>query len=122
MKTTFSALVRKPNYPSSRMRAADSEGLADEEEPATEDVVAAEEVFAPLAESLGAFLSAPGGLPDLANDFTAPEVDALPVKRLGPPPFWRSKRNFAVVMEEDYRAIGAEALHHALGEETGPAK
>jgi len=103
------------------LRARRSEGLAEEAEPATAVGVIPEEAVAPLAESLGSFWSAPGGLPDLTTDFTAPAVAALPVKRLGPPPFWHGKRDFAALMEDAYRAIGAAALRLALGEEADSA-
>lgn len=67
-----------------------------------------------LSDSLDCFWSAPGGVPDQNLDFTAPEVDALPVKSLGPPPFWRGKADFAQVMEKAYRAIADKALSLAL--------
>jgi hypothetical protein len=39
----------------------------------------------------------------------APAVGALPIKRLGVPPFWRNPDDFVRLMEGWYRAIGAEA-------------
>jgi uncharacterized Zn finger protein len=92
--------------------------ISGEEEPAlpASAGVEEEEPSRPLSASLNCFWSAPGGLPDPDVDFTAPEVDALPVKRLGPPPFWRSKRDFAELMEQAYRAIAQHALELALEE------
>ncbi len=80
--------------------------------------VAAEEAepVPPLAQSLDSFWSAPVGLPDPALSFAAPAVDALPIKRLGPPPFWKGKRDFAALMEEAYRAVGARAYRIAMRE------
>ena len=58
---------------------------------------------------MAAFWSMPplstGGLGPLEP----PAVDALPVKRLGAPPFWRKPEDFTAFMEEAYRAAAAEA-------------
>ena len=48
--------------------------------------------------------------------FYLPESDALPVKRLGPPPFVRDQPAFTAVMERLYREIGEYALLLALGD------
>lgn len=83
---------------------------------ASEAVPEVAEPVTPLAQSLGSFWATPEGLPDPALSFAAPEVDALPIKRLGPPSFWRGKRDFPELMEEIYRAIGARAYRIAMRE------
>ncbi len=70
----------------------------------------------PLAQSLESFWSAPEGLPDPTLSFVAPPVDALPIRRLGRPAFWRGKRDFQEAMEEAYRAVGARAYRTAMRE------
>ncbi len=74
------------------------------------------EPVAPLAQSLGSFWSAPEGLPEMPLSFAAPTVDALPIKRLGPPSFWRGRRDFRELMEEAYRAVGTRVYHIAMRE------
>ena len=70
-----------------------------------------------LSGSPDAFWAAPDGVPELALAFALPAVDALPVKRLGTPAFWQSRRNFADLMEQAYQAISAQALRLAVGDE-----
>ncbi len=77
------------------------------------------ETVVPLEESLGSFWSVPAGILDTPMDFSAPPIDALPVKRLGPPAFWHSQPDFATLMEQAYRLIGAYALGVAMGEDEG---
>lgn len=50
---------------------------------------------------------------DLTFTFEAPSVNALPIKLLGTPPFWREWPDFASAAEQAYRAIGERALHVA---------
>jgi uncharacterized Zn finger protein len=76
-----------------------------------------EEPTPPLADALESFWSSPAGLPDLALAFEAPPVDAVPVKRLGEPGFWRGRRDFSQLFEDAYRAIGARAHELAMGDE-----
>ncbi len=76
-----------------------------------------EAAVASLGASRREFWSAPGEVAELAFTFEAPAVHALPIKRLGPPPFWRGERDFAAVMDDAYRSIGGRALRLALGEE-----
>lgn len=45
-----------------------------------------------------------------------PTIDALPVKRFGPPPFWDERADFTTTMEAVYRAISEEAHRLAVGE------
>ena len=42
----------------------------------------------------------------LTFSFEAPPVDALPVRRLGAPPFWPDAPGFTTIMEQVYRTIG----------------
>jgi uncharacterized Zn finger protein len=76
-----------------------------------------EEVAPLLGTEPDAFWSAPASVLELTTTFAAPDVDAVPVKRLGAPAFWRSRRDFTAAMEETYQAIGDYARHVALGEE-----
>ena len=41
--------------------------------------------------------------------FRPPQVDALPIKLLGAPPFWQEWPEFAGAAEQAYRAIGERA-------------
>jgi uncharacterized Zn finger protein len=67
-------------------------------------------------ESLADFWTVPAAISDLAMSFERPVVDALPVKRLGPPNFARDQRDFVAHMERTYRAISDHARRHALGD------
>lgn len=78
---------------------------------------AAEETVPALAESLASYWSSPAGPADLHVAFDPPVLDALPVKRLGPPPFWPDASAFESQMDELYQAIGAHAYRLALGDE-----
>jgi uncharacterized Zn finger protein len=98
-----------------RVRRAGGSAAADEtpEAPPTE---VDQEVVPPLAETLGAFWSSAGDLADLQAPFEVPPLDALPVKRLGPAPFWQGPGDFEALMEARYRAIGAYAYRLAMGD------
>lgn len=50
---------------------------------------------------------------DLTFTFDPPPVDALPIKLLGTPPFWREWPDFPSAAEQAYRAIGERALRLA---------
>ena len=66
----------------------------------------------PLSECLGTYWA----LPELpAVPFEPAEVDALAVKRLGPPPFAPAAADFEDRLEAQYRAISAHAYRLALG-------
>ena len=97
---------RRAGHPSPDGVAAE-EGSAEDEEP----------VLPVLGESPHAFWSMPQGTPELALTFDPPAVDALPLKRLGAPPFWRDPRDFTSLMEEAYRSIGNQARDLARGEQ-----
>lgn len=94
-------------------------GAVVEETPAeTDEPAQAEESPAPmLGDSAEAFWEAGAGLASVAISFREPEIDALPVKRLGPPPFWRGRRNFTELMEQAYRDVSARARRIATGDE-----
>jgi uncharacterized Zn finger protein len=76
-----------------------------------------EEAVAPLAESLDNFWSAPEDALEMAMDFSSAQVDALPVKRLGAPPFWRGQPEFMDLMARAYQAIAAHAHRLAMGDD-----
>ncbi len=63
----------------------------------------------PLPSDPRIFWALPPGFSAHPCPCVAPAVDALPVKRLGVPPFWRSPNDFMPVMESWYHAIGVEA-------------
>jgi uncharacterized Zn finger protein len=63
-----------------------------------------------------AFWSAPADPAALPIAFQAPAVDALPIKRLGAPPFWQDWPDFATAAEQAYRAVGERALRLATEE------
>jgi uncharacterized Zn finger protein len=65
-----------------------------------------------------AFWTAPADPDALAVTFRPPQVDALPVKLLGAPPFWQEWPEFAGAAERAYRAIGERA--ERLANEGGP--
>jgi len=79
------------------------------EEAVVSTVAATEEAEEDEDEAPGNFWASSSDLPDLALTFEEPPVDAVPVKRLGKPAFWRSRQRFEEVFEEAYRAIGKEA-------------
>jgi hypothetical protein len=67
-----------------------------------------------LADLLDTYWAAPE-LPPLA--FAAAPLDALAVKRLGPPPFATGAADLEEHLEAQYRAISAHAYRLALGED-----
>jgi uncharacterized Zn finger protein len=97
--------------------AATPSDTAQEDEPEPE-MEAAE----PLPVEPAAFWSDGSQPEDLALSFEAPQVDALPIKRLGSPPFWPSSQDFDTLMERLYRAVAEHAYTIATGvtdEQTG---
>jgi uncharacterized Zn finger protein len=73
---------------------------------------------APEAPALADLLGAYWTLPELpAVAFEPAELDALAVKRLGPPPFWPDAADFEDRLEAQYRALSAHAYRLALGED-----
>lgn len=88
------------------LRGVEEEGATDAEEQEPETPL--------LAGSAASFwASPPGATPALG--FAAPSIDALPVKSLSEPPFWREREPFLAEMERLYRAIGDAAREQALG-------
>jgi uncharacterized Zn finger protein len=71
-------------------------------------------VAPPLANVLDAYWALPA-VP--AAQFEPADLDALAVKRLGPPPFSPDSADFADRLETRYRAISAHAYRLALGED-----
>ena len=97
------------------LRARRAAAPAAEPAPAVPVPVVAPETAPALRDTLAAFWAAPTPLPDLVLTFQAPALTALPVKRLGVPPFWHSRQDFTGQFEEMYQALGAQALAIALG-------
>lgn len=64
-----------------------------------------------LCDQLDHFWTAPTPLPALGLTFQPPRMDALPVKRLGLPPFWTGPSDFSEAMEATYRAAATHALN-----------
>ena len=81
--------------------------------PETEAAPEAEQAVEP---DVSTFWSAPPQTEEVALHFALPESDALPVKRLGPPPFVRDQAAFTTAMERLYQQIGEYALLLALGD------
>lgn len=74
-----------------------------------------EEVIEPIAELTAPELKVDGfwepkeSLGDLTFEFHSLEVEAASLKRLGDPPFWKSRKSFAKHLEPLYVAIRKEA-------------
>ena len=77
---------------------------------------AAPETEQAVEPDLSTFWSAPPQTEEVALHFALPESAALPVKRLGPPPFARDQTAFTTAMERVYQQIGEYALLLALGD------
>ncbi len=72
-----------------------------------------------LSGAVEEFWSWPGS-GNLTITLEPPQADALPVKQLGPPPFWHARTDFIVLMEQAYKSIGEHALKLIVGEERPP--
>ncbi len=83
-------------------------------EPAAEEEASApapDEAVLPLEECLDRFWSAADSLADFPLHLEAPAVDALPVKRLGAPGFWRnSKVDFLDLFARAYRQASQASI------------
>lgn len=89
-----------------------SEPEAEEEQAAPAPV----EAVIPLAECLDRFWSAADSLADFPLHIEAPAVDAIPLKRLGAPGFWRNGRvDFLDLFVRAYRQVTQASLKTALG-------
>jgi uncharacterized Zn finger protein len=70
----------------------------------------------PLEKCLDRFWDAVENLDDFAVKIEAPTVDAVPVKRLGAPGFWRdSKVDFIALFARAYKVLTEASLNTALG-------
>jgi len=74
------------------------------------------EKVTPLSASLEHFWAAGDELETLRFTLAAPEVDAVPVKRLGAPAFRAARLSFIVQMSAAYAAVTRAALAQALEE------
>lgn len=76
------------------------------------------EPLLPLEKCLDRFWDAADPLDDFVVKIEAPVVDAVPIKRLGVPGFWRdSKVDFIALFVRAYKDITAGAIRTALGSE-----
>lgn len=99
------------------LRTRRTDEASEEASAVAEESVAKEEAPAPLPAAPDLFWTLPSGVADAPTHMEAPSVDALPVKRLGAPPFWPGRRDFMAEMEGLYRTIGAHALHLLTSED-----
>ncbi len=74
------------------------------------------EKIVPLAQSLDRFWTAPDPLDDFHVEIKGSPVDALPVKRLGTPGFWRERADFLQCFDSAYHDIAGTALALVTGE------
>ena len=74
------------------------------------------EKVTPLSDSLDHFWMAADGLENLRLAFTAPEVDAAPVKRLGEPEFWMPRGDFLPRLSQAYAAVTWAAVEQVMGD------
>jgi uncharacterized Zn finger protein len=99
-----------------RMRRTSAEAEVEANEPDQPTPASAEPVV-PLDTLLERFWEPGENLEDFAVSISAPEVDAVPVKRLGSPGFWHNtKIDFLNSMAHAYRNISDSAVNTALGE------
>jgi uncharacterized Zn finger protein len=111
----FALRGRTQQWIAEALRARRAGALAPPAEAPQEAAAASPQDAAPaLADQLGAYWMAPE-LPTVT--FEPAELDALAVKRLGPPPFWPDGADFEHRLETQYRAISAHAYRLALGED-----
>ncbi len=95
-------------------RAAAEPAPAVEETPRPKRAPA--EPVIPLEKCLDRFWDAAENLDDFAVKLEAPTVDAIPVKRLGAPGFWRDdKTDFLALLARAYRKLSQVSLETVLG-------
>ena len=96
--------------------------LAQAESQATESTaksVRVTEPVIPLKESLERFWDAADNLADFQVKIEPPAVDAVPVKRLGAPGFWRdNKVDFISLFARAYRGLSEAGVNSALGSQS----
>jgi uncharacterized Zn finger protein len=101
------------------LRARRSAGLMAIAE--TADAYAAEEPEAaespPLEADPEGYWTLGESLDDFRVTIAPPEVEAALLKRMGPPPFWRSSRDFLSMLSPVYAAVTARAMELAFGSE-----
>ncbi len=77
------------------------------------------EPVVPLEKMLGRFWDATDNLEDFVAKIEAPAVDAVPIKRLGAPGFWRdSKVDFIALFARAYKGLTQASLNTALGSQS----
>jgi uncharacterized Zn finger protein len=95
-------------------RAAAEPAPAAEETPRPKRAPA--EPVIPLEKCLDRFWDAAENLDDFAVKIEPPPVDAIPVKRLGTPGFWRDdKTDFLALLARAYRELSQASLETVLG-------
>jgi uncharacterized Zn finger protein len=95
-------------------RAAAEPALAGEETP--HPMRAPAEPVIPLEKCLDRFWDAAENLDDFAVKIEPPPIDAIPVKRLGTPGFWRDdKTDFLALLARAYRELSQASLETVLG-------
>lgn len=96
-------------------RTADVAGPAEKSRNRVPATVPVEKVTL-LSDSLDRFWMAAEELENLRLAFTAPEVDAAPVKRLGEPEFWMPRGDFLPRLSRAYAAVTRAAVEQVMGE------
>ena len=96
-------------------RTAEVDGPAEKSRKRAPTKVPVEKVM-PLSASLDRFWMVAEDLEDLRLAFTAPEVDAAPVKRLGEPEFWMPRGDFLPRLSRAYAAVTRAAVEQVMGE------
>ncbi|WP_078060742.1 SWIM zinc finger family protein [Desulfotomaculum copahuensis] len=81
-----------------------------QKEPVTEALPETKTTGPPLDKELDHFWDAGEELDGLIFDPEIPAVDAVLLKRLGPPPFWREKEDPAALLAGCYRAVSRRTL------------
>jgi uncharacterized Zn finger protein len=95
-------------------RAAAEPAPAAEETPRPKRAPA--EPVIPLEKCLDRFWDAAENLDDFAVKIEPPPIDAIPVKRLGVPGFWRDdKTDFLALLARAYRELSQASLETVLG-------
>jgi hypothetical protein len=111
---SFARQAQRRNY-GAAPRAAAEPTPEIVEEPKRKSRLPAEPVI-PLEKCLDRFWDVAENLDDFAVKIEAPTVDAVPVKRLGAPGFWRdSKVDFIALFARAYTGITDGAIRTALG-------
>ena len=79
------------------------------------------EPVTPLEKYLDRFWDAAENLDDFAVKIEPPTVDAIPIKRLGTPGFWRdNKVDFITLFARAYKGVADAAINTAVGRGDAP--